>query len=236
MIPTLVIFDIDGTLIKESKASIVSYINAISACYDVEINQDDLLTSGKTDIQIFKEILRRFEIEANENDYCRLINKYLSYLKIALKKYPGIILPGVRHLLNILSRIDYIQIALGTGNIEQGARIKLAIHNLNSYFLTGGFGTDAIRRSDIISCAIKKSQEKYMIKYQRIVVVGDTPYDIESAKINNVYSIAVATGPFSIKKLESKKPTFVLRDLMNEELFFSVLNTLPPLKYSVDQY
>lgn len=139
MIPTLIIFDINGTLLKEGQASRASYINAIRLCYDVEINHNNLITSGKTDKQIFKEILGRFGIEEKKIDYDRLINKYLSYLQRALKRYPGIVLPGVKHLLDILSKINYIQIALGTGNIEEGARIKLSIHGLDSYFSTGGF-------------------------------------------------------------------------------------------------
>jgi phosphoglycolate phosphatase len=227
MISTLIIFDIDGTLIKENKASKVAYTKAVNSYFGIRINLSDIVTSGKTDLQIFNEVLVKAEIKTEQIEYNGLIQEYLKYLKRATEQDPGIILPGVKSLLDSLLKQNSIRLALGTGNIERGAKIKLSIHNLDSYFSVGGFGTDAVQRADIVSVAILKAQRKHATRFQRIVVVGDTPEDIESAKINNVHSIAVATGPFSLNELELKQPSFVLKDLKNTNLFLSLLDSLP---------
>jgi phosphoglycolate phosphatase-like HAD superfamily hydrolase len=229
MLNTLLLFDIDGTLIRESQAIKISYVEAIRSCLGINITNNDLNTSGKTDLLIFKDILERIRIDTAKIDYNDLIREYLSNLEKVIRQDPGIVLPGVKSLLNMLSKQKHMRLALATGNIEKGAKIKLSAHALDSYFEVGGFGTDAIQRSRIVSAGISKAQKHFHTIFQRVVVVGDTTYDIKAAQENNVHSIAVATGPFNPNELRLQQPTIVLQDLTEKDLFSTILDSLPPI-------
>jgi phosphoglycolate phosphatase-like HAD superfamily hydrolase len=95
--------------------------------------------------------------------------------------------PGARELLETLAKRDDMYLALGTGNIESGAKTKLAYHDIEHFFATGGFGSDGTTRQEIIASGIDKSQRLFGTTFDRIIVIGDTPYDIACAHANNVH-------------------------------------------------
>jgi phosphoglycolate phosphatase len=221
MVDTLLLFDIDGTLIKESREVTASYLKAVRSCLGIETGCDHMSTSGKTDFLIFKEILKGAGVDITKITYPDLIEEYLVHLERSLEKNPGDILSGVRPLLDLLAGHDHIRLALGTGNIERGARIKLSAHSLEGYFEVGGFGSDAVERPRIIAAGIAKAQKHFRSRFRCIAVVGDTPFDIEAARENGVHSIAVATGPFDPRTLARQRPSVLLEDLTETEAFLS---------------
>src|SRR5258706_6915512 len=75
-------------------------------------------------------------------DFRRFKPRYLQYLAEELRE-PGPrkgIMPGVRPLLDALSKRDDVFLALLTGNFAEGARIKLEHFDLWRYFACGAFG------------------------------------------------------------------------------------------------
>ena len=116
---------------------------------------------------------------------------------------------------------------LGTGNLEAAARLKLSLHSLDGFFETGGFGDDALNRGNVIAAGIRKAHRAYGISFQRVVVIGDTPGDIEAGKANGVHSVAVATGVYSVAELKRRNPTLVVRNMKEPEKFIRQLQELP---------
>jgi phosphoglycolate phosphatase len=228
MLTTLFLFDIDGTLIGGSKAGQVSYVKAIKSCFNIEVDISNYSTAGKTDLLILEELLRINDIETGEIDKKKLVASYLSHLEASVRLDPGIVLPGVKDLLNKLTALDNIFLGLGTGNLERVARIKLRIHRLDSYFRTGGFGSDATQREDIISVGSNKSEKYFGINFMRVIVVGDTPFDIAASKMNGVHCIAVATGPYNMEDLRKAGATQILPNLAQDKTFMEILDLLPP--------
>src|SRR5580765_3043573 len=83
---------------------------------------------GKTDPQIARELLNRHGVDGEDLAPLILetIRLYLGYFERALPKSRGArMLPGVPALLAALARRSDVRVALLTGNVERGARLKL---------------------------------------------------------------------------------------------------------------
>lgn len=225
MQPILVLFDIDGTLVGGSNAGENAYVIAIQKCYGYRINLNGYSSAGKTDLLVMRELLERHSFNVDAIDMECLTNAYLEALPEMIVRDPGTVLPGVRALLDILSQRDDFVLGLATGNLEKAAAMKLSFHKLYHYFSVGGFGSDAIDRTAIIAAGIRKAKELFVSDFSKIVVVGDTPRDIQAARLNGVSIIAVATGIFSEDALKSAKPDLVLPNLRETERIVKILTT-----------
>ncbi len=131
--PILLLFDIDGTLIRGSRAARMAFAAAVQACLGAAIDTSTLESAGKTDFRIMQEILdgQGLDDATIEED---LLACYVQQLVDAVGVDPGQVCPGVRPLLHRLAAAEGIVLALGTGNLERCARIKLAAHDLGGYF------------------------------------------------------------------------------------------------------
>ena len=90
-------------------------------------------------------------------------------------------LPGVAALLDRLDGVDGVVSALLTGNFEQGARVKLGHFNLWSRFTFGAFGDAHVNRNDLLPLALERARSMghAFERGARVVVIGDTPLDVE---------------------------------------------------------
>ena len=88
----------------------------------------------------------------------RLRDAYLTHLRRQIHEpAPGKgILPGVSRLLDTLAARDDVRLALLTGNLEAGARVKLEYFNLWHYFGCGAFGDDTPDRNALFVQAMKR--------------------------------------------------------------------------------
>lgn len=222
----LLLFDVDGTLIRGSGSGRAAYKAAIEACTGVPVSVDGIPMGGKTDYLILREILLHNGLDPYEMRYDHLVEVYVKHLEEAVQRQPGTVCPGVEALLDRLARDPGIRLALGTGNIERGARIKLAPHGLNGYFETGGFGSDALTRPELIAAGIAKAERRYRTRFQRVVVIGDTPLDVDCAQANGIPCIGVATGSFGTGALREAGAAAVLDDLGDADRFLAHLNAL----------
>jgi phosphoglycolate phosphatase-like HAD superfamily hydrolase len=126
--------------------------------------------------------------------------------------------------------MEDIGLGLLTGNLEQGARIKLEPFDLNKYFPSGAFGSDDEDRNKLLPYAVKRFEEMFdkRIDIEKSIVIGDTPRDVECAHIYGAVCIGVATGPYSIDELTEAKADYVLNDLSDHMNLLQSLN-LPTL-------
>ncbi|MGM5488749.1 MAG: HAD family hydrolase [Nanobdellota archaeon] len=199
----LFLFDVDGTLIKGSSTHYHSFAHAISRVFGKRVSRGE--APGKVDWQIIQELLDKARIEYTESQIKQVIDEMVEYVRQRIGDEEIVLLPGVQ---NILGQLED-PVGLLTGNIQQIAHMKLARVNLS--FDCGAFGDDADRREDLVPIAKKRAEEHYGRAFDEVYVIGDTPADIQTAKANNAYSIAVATGGFDYQTLLKKNPDYIFR-------------------------
>lgn len=191
MTQTLLIFDVDGTLIS-TKAGRRAFNRALEQFFGVAAAAEGIPMAGRTDLVIYRDICARRGLDAATFGAFRL--EFVAQLAEALNDEPGHVLPGVVELLEACSAEESFTLALGTGNVEPGARLKLAPHNLNRFFPVGGFGDEGETRDDVIAMAIRRAEAFKGTAFSRTVVIGDTPLDIACGKANRCLTVGVATG------------------------------------------
>jgi phosphoglycolate phosphatase-like HAD superfamily hydrolase len=173
--------------------------------------------AGRTDMWILTELAARHGVVADAPTLERLRAAYLSHLMRQIHE-PGPrkgILPGVIRLLDTLTVRDDVRLALLTGNLEAGARVKLEYFNLWHYFGCGAFGDHTPDRNALFVQAMKRIEVLEGVSPQPAdaVVVGDTPFDIQVAAAGGARSLAVATGSYDIDALRAAGADVVLSDL-----------------------
>ena len=223
----LLLFDVDGTLILSGGAGIRSVDRAFLSLFGVSGAMSRCHPDGKTDPAIFREVARATlarDLSPAEMEAVKAA--YLGALREEIRDSPGYrIMPGVPDLLGRLAREGRFLMALATGNLEEGARLKLEPADLNRYFDTGGFGSDDEDRPRLVRAAVRRaaSASSGEIPDEDVYVIGDTPHDITAARKAGVRCIAVATGSSPAAALALHEPDAVLEDLSDAAAFLSAL-------------
>jgi phosphoglycolate phosphatase len=219
----LVLFDIDGTLLRSDGAGKRAIHRALLEVFGAT-GPADYHFDGKTDRQIVRELMR-FEGHRDEHidaSMQRLLELYLGYLHEELATSTGRarLLPGVATLLDALELRQDIILGLLTGNLEGGARAKLAAVGLEfDRFRIGAFGSDHEHRPELpaIARTRTKGQLGIDIRGEAMLVIGDTPADLTCGRSLGANAIGVATGRFSVEELLQHQPVAVFRDLSDTE-------------------
>ena len=213
----LILFDIDGTLITAGGAGTRSLDRAFNTLFGIKDAFKSITMSGKTDIQIIKEGLRLHELTVVDGNVEKMKGMYLSFLREEVNNPWKKMKPGIADLLAIL-KCRGKPLGLLTGNLEEGAGIKLTPFRLNEYFIDGAFGSDNEERDELLPIAIEKfSRKGFAYTPAECIVVGDTPRDVRCAKIHGAFSVAVATGPYSKEELLRTDADLVLDSFEDAE-------------------
>ncbi len=184
---------------------------------------------GKTDPQIVREIMTLCgrDSECTSEMLAGFFNSYLSLLKEEMAICTQLrVMPGVRELLARLAGEPDFCAGVATGNIEEGAWIKLHYARLHSFFHFGGFGSDAEDRTEVIRQAITRGTALVAPRpVEAAFVIGDTPRDILHGKAAAARTIAVATGTYSLESLRDHQPDLVVPTLEAIEPVMEVLRS-----------
>ena len=177
---------------------------------------------GKTDPQILTALLNADGVPQPIVDQGRLafFPCYVECLREEIGDGEHVrVFPGVRRLLDELARIPTVTLGLLTGNIEEGARTKLAPVGLWEIFRVGAFGSDDPNRDGLPAVATKRAEALLGKQFvpEDVVIIGDTPLDIQCAKAYGTRVIAVATGRHTLVELATHHPDHLFPDLTNTE-------------------
>jgi len=124
------------------------------------------------------------------------------------------VLPGVRELVTALAVDRRVVLGLLTGNVAEGAAVKLGPTGVAGLFKIGAYGSDSPRRPDLPGVAVRRAEELLGRRFEgkEIAVVGDTPSDIGCGAALGVKAIAVATGTHPVDALAAHAPDYVFVD------------------------
>ena len=222
---TLVLWDIDNTLLYTGGAGTVGMTAAFRDLYGVDNAFGKVEFSGRTDTAIFRDCARMHGLEEASLDVeqARFVDAYIPHLAAALIETRGTLMPGVAAVLDALSARDDVLQALGTGNFRRGGELKLRHYGIDHHFpeMHGGFGEDSESRDEMIGAAIARLVDGVR---PRVVVIGDTPHDITAARANGAFALGVATGKNPVDELRACGADAVLENLMEIERVLSIVD------------
>ena len=215
----LVLFDIDGTLLTAAgsgrRAIHAALIEAFGA-----VGPSDYWFDGKTDRQIVRDLMR---LEGHGDPVIdermeRVLARYLECLPDELRDpaHPPRVHAGVPALLDALDARDDVVLGLLTGNLEAGAHAKLSAVGINpTRFVVGAFGSDHESRPHLPALAQRRARERLGLDLpgSAVVVIGDTPADLECGRGIGARAIGVATGRYTVQDLLSHRPAAVFESL-----------------------
>jgi phosphoglycolate phosphatase-like HAD superfamily hydrolase len=216
----LVLFDIDGTLLWTDGAGRRAIGRAIGAELGRELPLDDYRFDGKTDLQIVGELFALAgDPDPQEPQRLHAVcQRYVAHLDEELDRAPGrtVLLPGVSRLLDALEREAGVVIGLLTGNVQDGARLKLRAAGVSAErFRVGAFGSDSAIRGELPAVAFARARALFGASPDpaRAVVVGDTPADVACGLGAGARTVAVATGSYGEAELYAAGAHHVFDDL-----------------------
>jgi phosphoglycolate phosphatase-like HAD superfamily hydrolase len=223
----LLLFDIDQTLISTGGAGIRALNRAFQKVFSIHNAMDGILPHGKTDPGIVREIFlgQKLNISADGHpaSLTSILDSYLEFLANEIDQTSAYeILPGILDILTVLGQRPDISIGLATGNVEKGARIKLARGNLNQYFAFGVFGSDAEDRTQLVRHAAELGIQRSLARWGRapepdaVFVIGDTPRDIEAGRQAGFLTVGVATGKYSRSELIEAGATVAIANFADD--------------------
>lgn len=213
------LFDLDGTLADTAGAGKAALGPAMLEVYGETGPIDSFNFHGRTDPEIVRGLLTAAgqsdaEVDSGLDD---LWPVYLSRLADELKLLTDEAVPlnGVPELLDVLAADDRFACGLVTGNLEEGARLKLAAVGCTDRFSFGGYGSDAEERDALPPVALARAAERFGRPFDpsAAVVIGDTPADIRCGRASGSRVLAVATGRHSEADLAAYHPDAVMADL-----------------------
>jgi phosphoglycolate phosphatase len=215
----LVLFDIDGTILHSGGAGRDAMEHALTTTFGTP-GDPAMRYDGKTDKQIVRESMRAAGISDAEIDahMDEVVALYVASLPDRLndpKRGVGTY-PGVAELIDAVHRRSDSVLGLLTGNVEAGARLKLAAVGLDfGQFRINAFGSDSEMRGELPAVAHRRMEEEFgvALRGQNVVVIGDTPADIACGRTLGARAIGVATGWYSVEDLKAHAPFAVFADL-----------------------
>lgn len=207
---TVLLFDIDGTLLSCGGAGRAAVNDAFAECLGI---QDALNFSlgGMTDRRIMRQALHHWDVPHSDALVDTLILAYLRHLPARLERATGfeVFDDAIRTASQAHDR-GFV-VGLGTGNVEAGARTKLRRAGLDQLFSFGGFGDDGEPREDIIAAGLLRARQ--LKPSQRAIVIGDTPADVAAARACGAECLAVATGTYRVEALNDAGADLVVENL-----------------------
>ena len=205
MRPTILLFDIDGTLITTGGVG----RRALEAAFKSLHGRDDACSSfrldGMTDRAIVRLGLQAIGKTHDEDLVEAVLEHYLLQLETLIATVSGEqyrVHPGMAEAVAAAHQ-HQMAVGLGTGNIREGARLKLERVGLFKHFRFGGFGDDHEERAKLILRGAERGAAHLNVPLAeaRVVVIGDTPKDVLAAQAIGAESIGVGTGSFTAAQL-----------------------------------
>lgn len=233
---TLVLFDIDGTLVLTGRAGMRALDRALADVCGRAGLLEGIGIAGRTDRAIISDALRAANAAADDAVFAQVRDRYCGYLSDEVhadSPHPKLVLPGVNAALDHLAPLEAsgrVAVGLLTGNFIRGAEIKLGYFDLWQRFQFGAFGDAHVDRRDLLPLAIEAAVRAGAGAFapKQIVIVGDTPADVDCAHAHGARAIAVATGTCGEAELRATGAEVVVSDLSDWATAWNAVYPLSP--------
>jgi phosphoglycolate phosphatase len=225
---TLVLFDIDGTLLHAGGSGRVATERAMQEVFGTVGKLDEYRFAGKTDWHtlltlLAPEGLTEAQVEAALPQYDAAIARHMADI---MADYQIDALPGTLDLVRTLRERPNVLLGIITGNMPQMADLKLrAAGFLPEDFSIAVYGSEAPIRRQLVPIALQRAEQRWGSQFEplNVVFIGDTPDDIDCAHSIGARAVAVATGWIPRAELEQHQPVIVLDNLADQAQVLSII-------------
>lgn len=221
---TIVLWDIDNTLLYTGGAGSIAMTRAFCDLYGIDEAFRRVEFSGRSDKAILFDAMREHEVTSDPaSELSRFVDAYIPHIERALCETQGTLMPGVLDVLRALESTEAVVQGLGTGNFRPAAEAKLKHYGVAEFFqgYTGGFGEDHEDRHELIRIGIDRLRNG--AENARVVVIGDTPHDVSAAKANGAFALGVATGRDSAEVLSQGGAHVALENLADVDRVVAIV-------------
>jgi phosphoglycolate phosphatase-like HAD superfamily hydrolase len=224
--PKLLLFDIDGTLVKSKGASREAKARAMEVVFGTAANVRIHHFGGKTDWQILREVLNPHGVSGEEigQKMAHFEQVFAETLAEEIVKFDVTALPGAIELLQAMTKRADLIVGLVTGNTSLTSPIKLRAAGIDpSLFVLGAYGSEADERNELPHLALNRAMVLVQteIAPEDVIIIGDTVKDVEAARTIGGVAVTVFTGYEERSALIASDPDYMLEDLT------SFLDTVP---------
>lgn len=218
----LILFDIDGTLLRSGGAGPRSMCMALQELHPSRhegdfVDPEKMDTAGSLDPLIWRKLVDQRGLEATDAGHTAFRETYGAILANVIEaENPVYALPGAAAAVNWVHEHSDLEAALLTGNYPETGRLKVKAAGLDpDLFRFGVWGSEADGRRGLPPIAMERAIAMFerSIDPHQTVIIGDTPADVDCAHANGCRVIAVATGRFDLEQLRPHKPDVLLPDL-----------------------
>ena len=221
---SLLLFDIDATLLKSGGAGMRAMMRVNEEIFAGQLRWDGVEAAGNLDPLIWAAAAQASGLLGDTAHHQQFHDAYIERLAIELEASAAArqleLLPGVIGLLGVLrdreqQRNDLV-LGLLTGNYTRAVPIKLAAVGIDpAWFSITAFGDEAADRPGLVELALQRYEQRFgraAVK-NRVIVIGDTPKDVQCARAHGCIAFGVATGRYSLETLREAGADYAVRDL-----------------------
>lgn len=209
------LWDIDQTLVDLRGAGRAWYAHALSDVLGITMTGMPPFF-GRTERAITAEVLAAHGMQPDEDLIRQVWAALVAVSEATLPSLAGrgLALPGAADALAGLAAHGEVVQSLVTGNLREIAWHKLSAFDLHAHldFDLGGYGSLSAHRPDLVAYAVGRAVSRHG-EPESVIVIGDTPHDVEAALAHDAVAVAVATGRFSAADLRDAGAHIVLPDL-----------------------
>jgi phosphoglycolate phosphatase len=218
----LLLWDIDGTLLRTGGAGMRAMYRVADRLFGAGWNWEGVNPSGNLDPLIFAQAAALNRLDDDPSHHQSFHDHYIEALReeLELTRAAVRVMPGVVEAIDLLhrraqARGDVVQ-GLLTGNYTRAVPLKLAVAGIDpAWFPITAFGDEGKCRADLVALALRKFETRFgrPADPRRVIVIGDTPKDVECAHAHGCVALAVATGGYSVEVLRGSGADVAVEDL-----------------------
>ena len=224
---TLILFDIDATLVKTGGAGIAAMVKAGRELVGEGFSAEGIAFAGRLDALIVPEMFARAGHAPDEGMLRTFRARYHAKLVEHLQenRAQATALPGVPALLEALRQQEHaVTLGLVTGNYAETGQEKLRACGIEpEWFAVAAWGDESPSspptRDDLPKVAMQRhhASGRPAVPAQRTVVIGDTPHDVRCGRVNGFRTLGVATGWNSVDELADSGADWAVHDLADTD-------------------
>lgn len=235
MTKALLLFDIDGTLLRTEGAGMRAMLTAFRRLYGHQFTMRGVEVSGYMDPLIFADAMAINGLAHDPAQHVTFRDTYVAQLRedLGSSRERAAVIDGISDVLGMLRRrADQrrdVVLGLLTGNYTAAAPVKLTAAGIETgWFRVTAFGDEAPTRPDLVPLAMGKYQRLVgeRAEPRGVVVIGDTPRDVACAKAHGCTAFAVATGRFGVDELRDAGADIVARDLTDPAPLIDLIDSI----------
>ena len=213
----LVLFDIDGTLLRTDGAGLEAMQEAAQELLGTAVTFGGIPTAGRLDPLIWRDLAALNGIADADGIHDVFRTRYAAHLGRRLRESGcARIMPGVAELVTTLQGVETCVLGLLTGNYEETGRMKVEAIGLEpEWFPVTAWGDEGSHRRDLPPVAMRRYEAHVgrSVPPEKVVIIGDTPHDVDCAKAHGCRVIGVATGMYGAAELADAGADLAVEDL-----------------------